>query len=161
VSVASPATNWLARWPDRRVLLALLVISVVLNVFVVAGAVWSRMWPPPGPLEQRFQHIATQLDLDDKQRAAFRKYVSGSRARGDKIREQVAPLISGAWDEIAKPQADAGQVSRLFDEAAAKRQELQHDATTQTLELLALLSPEQRRKFVAIMRERRATRRNR
>ena len=34
----SPATGW----PRRRLLLALLVVSVALNLFFVAGAAWTR-----------------------------------------------------------------------------------------------------------------------
>ena len=38
------------------------------------------------------------------------------RTRTGKMRQQVAPLIGSAWEEIAKPQADGAQVMRLFDE---------------------------------------------
>jgi hypothetical protein len=71
------------------------------------------------------------------------------------MHEQVAPLIGAAWEEIAKPQADAAEVMRLFDEAAEKRREFQREATSQTLDFLASLSPAQRSKFVAVARERR------
>jgi len=47
------------------------------------------------------------------------------------------------------------EVMRLFDEASEKRREFQREATTQTLNLLAILSPAQRAKFVAMVRERR------
>jgi Spy/CpxP family protein refolding chaperone len=79
------------------------------------------------------------------------------RARTEKMRQQVAPLIGSAWEEIAKPQADEAQVMRLFDDASEKRREFQREATAQTLDLLAILSPAQRAKFVAIARERRAS----
>jgi Spy/CpxP family protein refolding chaperone len=144
-------------WPHRRLLLALLAVSVVLNLFFVAGAAWTR-WgaqtQSPTP-ERPLQKMAAQLDLDPRQRIAFNAYAAATRARVEKMREQVAPLINAAWEEIAKPQADPGQVTRLFDEAAEKRRELQREATLQTLDLLAVLSPAQRAKFVAIARERR------
>jgi len=62
---------------------------------------------------------------------------------------------------MAKPQANAGEVARLFDEAGAKRQESLHESITQTLEFMSTLSPDQRRKFIALMRERWGTRRSR
>jgi Spy/CpxP family protein refolding chaperone len=77
------------------------------------------------------------------------------------MRQQVAPLYAGAWEEMAKPQADPGEVRRLFEEVGAKRQESQRESVGQTLEFLSTLSPEQRRKFVTLMRERWSTRRNR
>jgi len=78
------------------------------------------------------------------------------RTRTEKMHEQVAPLIGAAWEEIAKPQADAAQVMRLFDEAAEKRREFQREATAKTLDFLAILTPAQRGKFVAIAHQRRA-----
>jgi uncharacterized membrane protein len=143
--------------PHRRLWLALLVISVALNLFFVAGAAWTR-WnaqaQSPSP-ERRFQQMAAQLDLDSQQRTAFNAYARAMRARTERMHEQVAPLIGAAWEEIAKPQADAGEVMRLFDQAAEKRREFQREATSQTLDFLASLSPAQRSKFVAIARERR------
>jgi Spy/CpxP family protein refolding chaperone len=80
------------------------------------------------------------------------------RTRTEKMRQQVAPLIGSAWEEVAKPQADEAQVMRLFDEAALKRREFQREASAETLKFLTLLTPAQRSKFVAIARERRASR---
>jgi len=144
--------------PGRRVLVILLIVSAVLNVCFVAGAVWTR-WHAPArwaSAEQRYQRMAAELNLEPRQRIGFDRYVAAMRARTGKMREQVAPLIGSAWEEIAKPQADVAQVMRLFDEAAEKRREFQREATAQTLDLLAILSPAQRSKFVAIAHERRA-----
>ena len=67
----------LASWPHRRVLLAVLVVSLVLNVCFIAGAAWTRMrHPPAGALEPVFQRMPAELGLDDKQRAAFDRYVA-------------------------------------------------------------------------------------
>ena len=144
-------------WPRRRFLLALLVVSLALNLFFVAGAAWTR-WngseqlPTP---ERRFQQMAVQLDLDPRQRIAFNAYAAAMRARTEKMHEQVGPLIGAAWEEMAKPQADPGHITQLFDEAAGKRREFQHETLVQTLDLLANLTPAQRAKFVEIIRERR------
>jgi uncharacterized membrane protein len=144
--------------PRRRVLVILLILSVVLNLCFIAGAAWTRLHGPArwGGLEQRYQQMAAELNLEPQQRAGFDAYVAAMRARTDKMHEQVGPLMSAAWDEVAKPQADVGQVMRLFDEAAEKRREFQREATAQTLSFLATLSPAQRGKFVAIARERKA-----
>jgi Spy/CpxP family protein refolding chaperone len=145
-------------WPSRRVLVILLALSAVLNLCFLAGAAWTRVHAPAGgpDLEQRYQQMAAELNLEPQQRARFDSYVAGMRARTENMREQVAPLINAAWEEIAKPQADAAQVMRLFDEAAEKRREFQRETTARTLEFLAILSPAQRSKFVGIAHERRA-----
>ena len=144
-------------WPYRRIVLAALSISVVLNLFFIAGAVWTRMHGSAqsrGP-EQRNQRFANELDFDAKQRAGFEKFVVAMRARSEKAQQQVAPLLGSAWEEAAKPQADQVQVLRLFDEAFDKRQQSLRDGMVQTLDFLSTLSPEQRAKFVALARERR------
>lgn len=160
--MASVATTQLSRWPHRRVLLAILVVSLVLNVCFVAGVAWTRMnAPPAGGYEAFFQRAPGELGLDDKQRAAFDRYVAAVRGRYEKMRQQVGPLYAAAWEEMVKPQANKGEITRLFDEVGAKRQESQRESVGQTLEFMSTLSPEQRRKFVTLMRERWSTRRNR
>jgi Spy/CpxP family protein refolding chaperone len=146
-------------WLSRRVLLILLVASVVLNLCFVAGAVWTR-WHAPARwagMEQRYQQMAAELDLNPQQKIAFDAYVAAMRTRTEKMRQQVGPLVGAAWEEIAKPQAEEAQVGRLFDEAAEKRREFQREAGAQTLKFLAILSPEQRSKFVAIAHQRRGS----
>jgi uncharacterized membrane protein len=143
----------------RRLLPALLVVSVALNLFFVVGAVWTRLHHPPGwpNREERYQQLAKRLDLEPSQRAGFDRFVAAMRTRDENVREQIAPLVSGAWDELAKPQPDAGLITRRFDEASAKWREFQREATLQTLDFLAMLSPAQRAEFVAEARERRAS----
>jgi len=147
-------------WLSRRMLIILLAVSVVLNLCFVAGAVWMR-WHAPARwagAEQRYLQMAEQLDFTPEQKIGFDAYVAAMRARTEKMRQQVAPLMGSAWDEIAKPRADEAQVMRLFDEAAEKRREFQREASAQTLKFLAILPPAQRVKFVAIARERRGSR---
>ena len=157
-ATAGPVGAAPTRWPSRRVLVILLILSAVLNFCFLGGVAWTRLHAPArGPgIEQRYQQLAAELALEPQQRVGFDVYVAAMRNRTEKMREQVAPLIGQAWEEIAKPQADAAQVMRLFDEATEKRREFQREATTQTLNFLAILSPAQRSRFVAIARERRA-----
>jgi Spy/CpxP family protein refolding chaperone len=105
--------------------------------------------------------MPSELALDDKQRAAFDRYVAAIRGRTENMRQQVAPLYAAAWEEMAKPQADPAEVKRLFDEVGVKRQASQRESVGQTLEFLATLSPEQRRNFVTLMRQRWSSRRTR
>jgi len=160
--MASVATTVLSRWPHRRVLLAVLVVSLVLNVCFVAGVAWTRLQTPPaGGSDGFFQRIPSELGLDDKQRAAFERYIAAMRGRNERMRQQVAPLFAAAWEEMAKPQANTAEITGSFDEIAARRQEAQRESVAQTLEFVSTLSPDQRRKFVALMRERWGPRRNR
>jgi Spy/CpxP family protein refolding chaperone len=146
-----------------RLWIALLAVSLVLNLCFVAGAVWSRLHPPAArvDLAERYRQMAAQLDLDAQQRTAFDHYVGVIRGRTEQVRQDTDPLMNAAWDELAKPQPDMTRVESLFDEAAEKRRAMQHETTTQTVQLLSALSPAQRAKFVATMREWRAAWRQR
>lgn len=138
--------------PSRWLIVAL-ALSLVLNLCFVAGAVWTRLHRPGGDW---VRETVTTLHLNAEQETALRRFVQDMRTRTDRMRDDVGPLIGNAWTEIAKPQPDEAQIMRLFDQAADKRHEFQRDATTETLNFLATLSPDQREKFVGMMRERRA-----
>lgn len=140
---------WRQRWPA-----VLLAASLALNLFFVAGAVWIRQHAPPSPAA-RFRQMADELNLDTKQKAAFQDYIRALRAHAELMRQQTEPTIAAAWAEMAKPQGDQARVIQLFDEATEKRHAMQRELASQTFAFLAMLSPEQRAKFVEIWRERR------
>jgi uncharacterized membrane protein len=141
-------------WPRSRILFAALAVSLVLNVLFVAGAVWSRIEQPPSRgLDQRFERIGAQLDMDPGQRAAFNGFIAEMRGRRDKIRQQVVPLYRSAWDAAGKPAMDAAEVARLFEAANSERLRLNRETTARMIDFLAALSPEQRGRFVALARD--------
>jgi uncharacterized membrane protein len=153
VTLASAAARGATRHP---LLWVALTLSLVLNLCFVAGALWIRIQGPAmpaGPAE-RLQRIGTELVLDPQQRQAFELYSENVRSHMQQMRETVEPLMSAAWSELAKPDADPATAARLFDEAAQARHSLQRELLTPTLTLLATLSPEQRAKFVELFHQR-------
>lgn len=160
MSAATARTSLARGWPGRRVLLALLVVSAVLNLFFIVGAVWTHLNGPAGLTgrDARYQQMVAELKLDPQQGIGFDRYVAAMRGRDAKMHEEIAPLIAAAWDEIGKPQVGVDQIMQQFDAASRKWRGFQREAMVQTLDFLALLSPEQRDKFIAIQRERRVAR---
>lgn len=148
------------RWPRQRIVVALLAVSVALNLFFLAGAAWTRLHPfASGPEWQRpYRHIAAQLDLNPQQHAKFQQYVVDMHARSLEMRQGIAPLITSAWDELARPQADQTLVMQRFDAASQKWREFERQSMARTLDFLADLSPAQRSKFVELVNARRAER---
>jgi Spy/CpxP family protein refolding chaperone len=134
----------------HRLLIAILAISVALNLCVLAGAVWSRLHGPPFPpsFSDRLRRLEDTLNVTPTQRVAFDRYIADMSARGDQMRQQVDPLFDTAWAEIAKPDADPARVLQMFDDASNHRRMFMHDAVNSTLSLLATLTPEQRAKFI-------------
>jgi len=153
VTLASAAARGATRHP---LLWVALTLSLVLNLCFVAGAVWIRIQgpaPPASPAE-RLQRIGTELVLDPQQRQAFQRYSEVIRTHMQQMRETVEPLMTAAWAELAKPDADQATAARLFDEAGQARRSLQRELLAPTLTFLATLSPEQRAKFVELFHQR-------
>jgi len=152
VMVASVA----ARGGVRPYLLWLiLTLSLALNLFFVAGALWIHFNGPPVPnAEERLQRIGAQLGLDPHQKEEFEQYTEALRARMQAMRKAVGPLMHNAWAEVAKPDADAAKVVELFDEAGQTRRGFMRELAPVTLSFLAKLSPDQRAKFVELIQQR-------
>lgn len=151
--LAEPAVRGAAR---QHIWRALLVLSLALNLFFVAGAAWIRIHAPaPMPsAEERLERMASELDLDAQQKEAFARYSQTMRERLQAMHQAIQPQIAKAWSEVGKPQADETRVMQLLDQAAADRRRFARDLTTTTLSFLATLSPEQRAKFVQLARQR-------
>ena len=143
-----------ARW--HYLLWVTLTLSLVLNLCFVAGALWVRVNGPALTMsqEERFQRMGAELALDPQQRPAFEQYSDAVRVHMQHMREAVDPLMSAARSELAKPDADAATVTRLFDEATQARRGYQRQLIAKTLAFLAVLSPEQRAKFVELFHQR-------
>jgi uncharacterized membrane protein len=150
VSVLQTAAGQGARFNRLKALLAL---SLALNLFFVAGALWIRIHasPPPISPEQRLEQMSAELGLNPKQKTAFAQYSRAMREHMQAMRDAVRPQIAKAWSEVAKPQADEVRVMQLLDEAAQTRHRYVHDLTATTLAYLATLSADQRAKFVELM----------
>lgn len=149
MTVITAATRRPAHQPLLRVALAL---SLVLNLFFIVGAAWTRMNAPRHPgIAKRFHQIESQLALDPQQRQAFDRYAAIIESRARAMHQRIGPLIGEAWSEMAKPQAQAADVMQNFDRVRAERRSFEQDLTTNTLAFLAQLSPAQREKFVALV----------
>jgi uncharacterized membrane protein len=153
VTFASAAARGATRHP---LLWVALTLSLVLNSCFVAGALWIRIQGPalPASPAERLQRIGAALALDPQQRQAFERYSETVRTHMQQMRETVEPMMSAAWAELAKPDADQATAARLFDEAGQTRRGLQRELLAPTLAFLATLSPEQRAKFVELFHQR-------
>jgi len=157
VSTTTAGAGVTRRWSRQRLIVGGLIVSVVLNVFFIAGAAWTRLhppleWPNQG---QRFRELENGLNLEPRQRQDFERYAATMRANATEMHQRIGPLIVAAWEEMAKPQPDEAQITRFFDQATEKRRDFQRQTTAETLRFLAVLTPAQRAKFVAIAGERR------
>lgn len=157
MSVTTAGMSRRGGMPRQRLLAALLAVSVALNICVVAGAVWSRVNAPAAPAPgERFRKLEAALNLDDRQRLAFEKYVAAAWARNAQLRQDIEPLLDAAWTEMGKAQPDEALIMQRFTDASARWRVSQRETVEATLALLATLNPDQRAQFIAEERERRA-----
>jgi Spy/CpxP family protein refolding chaperone len=161
MTMAATGLTHSGRMPRPRWIVAILAISIALNLCFVAGALWTRLHAPPMTVSERFHRLSQTLGLSPAQQTAFDQYVAGMISRGDRLRQATDPLMAEAWTEVAKPEPDQAKVFQLLDEASAQRHQFQRDAVGATLSLLATLTPEQRARFIAAERERREAERRR
>jgi len=132
----------------QQILWTAVALSLALNLFFVAGALWTRFHvPQPLTREARFEEMAAALALDPQQRQAFASYSQTIRRQLQETRDQVQPLVHAAWAEVLKPQADKTKVMQLLDQAVQVRRGHVNQITALTIAFLKRLSPEQRAKF--------------
>jgi uncharacterized membrane protein len=137
----------------QQILWAAISLSLALNLFFVAGALWTRFHTPPLTREARFDEMAVALALDPQQRQAFASYSQMMRTQLEKMRDSAQPLVRAAWAEVSRPQADEAKVMQLLDQAAQVRRSHLNQITATTIAFLKRLSPQQRAKFVKIAQQ--------
>lgn len=131
-----------------------LALSLALNLFFVAGALWTRFHePPPLTREERFDQVATALALDPQQRAAFAGFSQTMRGQLEATREAASPLVHAAWAELIKSQPNEAKVMALLDQAAEVRRSHLNEITEATIRFLRILTPGQRANFVKVVHQ--------
>jgi Spy/CpxP family protein refolding chaperone len=140
----------------RRLPWLLLALSLALNICFIGGVFWVRMEAARGQMApaERFERVAQQLSLDGNQRAAFDHFIRALRMRTRQMRETNQPLIAEAWGELGKAQPDDAALTRLLTEAADNRRAFQLDTSRALRGFLAVLTDEQRARFVELARNR-------
>jgi Spy/CpxP family protein refolding chaperone len=129
-------------------------LSLAVNLFFVAGALWTRFHAPlPLTRAERFDEMATALALDPQQRQDFARYAQTMRGQLEAMRKAASPLVRATWTEVSKPQPNETKVMALLDEAMRVRRGHLNEITEATIAFLKNLSPEQRVKFVKLVHQ--------
>lgn len=152
---------------NSRLLQAALGLSLLLNLFILAGFVY-RTWiappgherrmpgPPPGsgqrpsPLDQ----LASELNLDANQRqelrSVFEQYAQGRRERQREIQLVREQMVT----ELKKPDTDLSKLEPLVDQISRMRSEQQKENLRAMIAMAPKLRPEQRDKMEEMLGER-------
>jgi Spy/CpxP family protein refolding chaperone len=135
---------------SRRWLWVALGLSLALNI-LAGGYIAGALWPHDrrGP-----ERLAKELNLNPAQRQAFERHVQTMREDNRRYRDETRPLLQQSWRELAKPQPDQAALDRFLDEGIAKRRALQQENARSMRAFLETLEPEQRERFIELMRKR-------
>lgn len=137
-----------------RLLWVALALSLTLNVFFVAGLIWSRAAEPSAPpFADRLTRVAGEVNLSQDQHLAFQQLLQEMENRSQRLRDSNHPILQHIWDELGAAQPDQALISRLVDEATENRRAYQMDVSAALGRFLAVLSPDQRARFVELAKQ--------
>lgn len=146
------------RTPRRsRGLIVALALSLTLNVFVVGGAIWSRVHfhgyfeRHAGPIE-RFEHIGHEMNLNGAQLTALHQMIMTIRESRRAMFQANRPIFDGIWNQLAKTKPDDQAIAGLIARADTNHVAFQKNATTAVESFLAALDPAQRAQFTELAR---------
>lgn len=108
-------------------------------------------------LEERGQkvtrHVSSRLDLNDEQKAEFKKLVDLAVADFKSLHSERKALAAEVEKQIVAEKADTTTIKKLMSEQSAKRQELMVKWVDQIAAFQAKLSPEQKQKALKMIQK--------
>jgi len=136
----------------RRGVVIVLVLSLALNVFFIAGLIGHLAFhvqfghQPMGPI-QRFERASHEMDLSGAQLAAFNGMIATLHQHRRETFQKNRPIFDQIWDQLAKSQPDDKAIADLIAQADANHIAFQKEATAAMESFLATLTPQQRAQF--------------
>lgn len=138
---------------NKKVLSALLAVSVALNVSLVAGALYARH--ALRKLETaagRAEWAARKLELDAAQREAFLRLQTEWRATLRQVRDEHGAEIGVFWAEALEDAPDRQVLQGRLEPLLHVQRQTTVRGVDHLLRLLETLTPPQRRKLVELIR---------
>lgn len=141
---------------SKRALGFLLAVSLAVNVFVVAGVVYTvyKEQHATASPEGRVDLVADELGLTAEQREALALLRERSAIRRSAMKETLSPAQAAVLQQVSEPSFDRDRVKALIAEWNEERQLYYLTSSEDLHEFLMTLTPEQRRSFLAMARER-------
>lgn len=141
--------------PDGRLKIAL-ILSLALNLFIVAGFVAGQVWHPftPTPAQHFERSVIAKLALNDTQRHAFQEFRRTMAQSRHSLRDGNDPLTEQFWEEEAKAAPDQAHIAQLTAQVEDNRRQFAQAATKALTTFMAVLDPAQRTAFADLVKNR-------
>lgn len=142
---------------SKRALGFLLAVSLAVNVFVVAGVVYTvyKEQHATASAEARVDLVADELGLSAEQREALALLRERAAIRRSAMKETLSPAQAAVLQQVSEASFDRDRVKALIAEWNEERQLYYLTSSEDLHEFLMTLTPEQRRSFLAMAREHR------
>ena len=139
-----------------KLLWILLAVSLTANVFLVAGALYTLYVKDDrsAVASANVDSVAERLGLTPGQRDSLLALREKARQGREGLRERRESRRAAFLAELGKPAFDRAGVLALMEARSAERRARIVDVAQDLHAYLATLSPEQRREFLAMARER-------
>jgi len=137
----------------NKFLLLLLATSICFNVFFIGGYLKSRAkLNRLKTVEGRMRLIAERLDLTGSQEEALIRRRMLLKADIDAYRTAKGAAIDAYWEEMVKETPDTEKIDALLEATSDKREETKLVVDC-IRDIMAELTPDQRRAFAKMLRE--------
>lgn len=132
----------------------LLAVSIVLNIFVIGGFVYTKRVAESRMMDRSpIMAAARELNLSGPQKEAFEKMRADIRKSSSDIRNEARPLRRELLGELAKPQPDFAAVDRKIDDLGDVQGKKYKAMVRSVHEFQQSLTPEQQEAFRKGIRE--------
>ena len=139
-----------------RLLWILLAASMVLNIAIMGGILYTRHGGGPwsGGPDRAVERLSDKLELSSDQQARLREVVMGAMERRKARRDSPPPQRQALIDQLGADQFDEDEVRRLLGELSAERN-VQWLAVTRDMHaFVATLDAEQKSEFLRLAKDR-------
>ena len=126
-----------------RILIALLALSLIFNIFFVAGAIQHKRLRPTGPVAN-ITRIANELGLDKQQADRLKEIRASYRADTEIIRDELRETHDAIGAEMASDTPDGSALRTLMQRESTLIAQRRKAGQQHFEHFVDLLTPEQR-----------------
>jgi len=128
------------------------LLSLAFVAFIAIGAMSGCKMSPEKRAEKITDHVSDKLDLNDAQKAEFRKLADQATADFKALHASRKDLANEVEKQMLSPKAETAAIKKLASEQNTKRQELTGVWIDRIAEFHSKLSPQQKEKSLKLLK---------
>ena len=139
----------------NKIVMTILTISLLFNIFFVGGYLYSRSVEDKllAP-NSRARLIAKRLNLNEHQLEVFIEISSQYKQKAEQLKQSSMIEIEAFWEELITKNSDDDKINELSKPLLEKHKEFRALSIDAIIDFCKILTPEQRRIYVEMIRKR-------